>query len=164
MKEQHHDPLCAGVSMESGLEDRNNLRPAIPHRPRGHVSMESGLEDRNNILHPWMPGSACTVSMESGLEDRNNYRPPRGRPRRHPCLNGVRPRRPEQCGDWEAVEAYQIAVSMESGLEDRNNLQIIWVCQCRQTRLNGVRPRRPEQCAAQGLQGDAPSASQWSPA
>ena len=38
-----------GVSMKSGLEDRNNGRndsTAGPHEP---VSMKSGLEDRNNI-------------------------------------------------------------------------------------------------------------------
>ena len=37
------------VSMESGLEDRNNLpRLLWSKETRGHVSMESGLEDRNN--------------------------------------------------------------------------------------------------------------------
>ena len=61
------------------------------------------------------------VSMESGLEDRNNrrgayvvWRPDSG-------LNGVRPRRPEQC---------------EKGIE----------CLPNELGLNGVRPRRPEQC------------------
>ena len=39
----------------------------------GLVSMESGLEDRNNV--DLLDGPAVTVfhvSMESGLEDRNN--------------------------------------------------------------------------------------------
>ena len=37
------------VSMESGLEDRNNPpRMCLPADIEGHVSMESGLEDRNN--------------------------------------------------------------------------------------------------------------------
>ena len=78
--------------------------------------------------------------MESGLEDRNNfvvggYRPPDGK-----SLNGVRPRRPEQCEE-PADEGYrELLVSMESGLEDRNN-----------RRLTAVKPRV-----------DTPS--QWSPA
>ena len=42
------------VSMESGLEDRNNQCFVRPDRPRQSVSMESGLEDRNNtaLLRP----------------------------------------------------------------------------------------------------------------
>ena len=46
----------SGVSMKSGLEDRNNLRPY----PRSltlieGVSMKSGLEDRNNEAAPQDP-------------------------------------------------------------------------------------------------------------
>ena len=36
------------VSMESGLEGRNNDSAAAPTRPGELVSMESGLEGRNN--------------------------------------------------------------------------------------------------------------------
>ena len=38
------------VSMESGLEDRNNIRSFIKNRKSLRVSMESGLEDRNNCM------------------------------------------------------------------------------------------------------------------
>ena len=38
-----------------------------------NVSMESGLEDRNNTSpYPQARKTPPTVSMESGLEDRNN--------------------------------------------------------------------------------------------
>ena len=36
------------------------------------VSMESGLEDRNNERALGLGGCLVAVSMESGLEDRNN--------------------------------------------------------------------------------------------
>ena len=36
-------------------------------------------------------------------------------------LNGVRPRRPEQCSAADLVGESTAAVSMESGLEGRNN-------------------------------------------
>ena len=85
------------------------------------VSMESGLDGRNNGQ-----GTRCTflpepVSMESGLDGRNNspidwpqHTIPRG-------LNGVRPRWPEQYlyGDG-SVPLFDM-VSMESGLDGRNN-------------------------------------------
>ena len=61
-----------------------------------YVSMESGLEGRNN-LGVWtitMPG--WEVSMESGLEGRNNPTRSSPTPWKEPRLNGVRPRRPEQ--------------------------------------------------------------------
>ena len=61
------------------------------------------------------------VSMESGLEDRNNRRPHRNGNQTLERLNGVRPRRPEQCDDGGAEVLPQALVSMESGLEDRNN-------------------------------------------
>ena len=85
------------VSMESGLEDRNNrnrsrvdlcgdqglngVRPRRPEQsgtamqeptPCQPVSMESGLEDRNNRISGELAGMRKEVSMESGLEDRNN--------------------------------------------------------------------------------------------
>ena len=41
-------PRSGQVSMESGLEDRNNLMSSIPLTAGPRVSMESGLEDRNN--------------------------------------------------------------------------------------------------------------------
>ena len=109
--------------MESGLEGRNNLVTdrcmwVCPMR----VSMESGLEGRNNLLPlKILVPILQNVSMESGLEGRNNLGVASlvGGWRR--CLNGVRPRRPEQ---WvffghEAWSAQD--VSMESGLEGRNN-------------------------------------------
>ena len=85
------------VSMESGLEGRNNKsRPAINH-DHPPVSMESGLEGRNNVVrclfrrHPQVH-----VSMESGLEGRNNRPYSADEYSAYLCLNGVRPRRPEQ--------------------------------------------------------------------
>ena len=85
--------------MESGLEDRNNVPVngtlAIT---ADQVSMESGLEDRNNLArcayHHHQGGG---VSMESGLEDRNNAKIVMDFFRGSKSLNGVRPRRPEQC-------------------------------------------------------------------
>ena len=43
-----------------------------PEQDRWQVSMESGLEDRNNIRLDLQLGQQIHVSMESGLEDRNN--------------------------------------------------------------------------------------------
>ena len=65
--------LAAGVSMKSGLEDRNNIR-----------------EFFNNI------DEFYEVSMKSGLEDRNNPRRLRSLWVSMLCLNEVRPGRPEQ--------------------------------------------------------------------
>ena len=82
--------------------------------------MESGLEDRNNNFNINIAIRQVNVSMESGLEDRNNrYWSPNTR-RRCCRLNGVRPRRPEQC-PYGVVRDVRFTVSMESGLEDRNN-------------------------------------------
>ena len=84
--------------MESGLEDRNNSgSSADPEQISDRVSMESGLEDRNNR---WL-------SASYGIST--------------PGLNGVRPRRPEQCNISAAGSQCCGQVSMESGLEDRNN-------------------------------------------
>ena len=61
------------VSMESGLEGRNN--PHEPHQHRRYppsVSMESGLEGRNNAIAAEARAADKSVSMESGLEGRNN--------------------------------------------------------------------------------------------
>ena len=38
----------SGVSMESGLDGRNNGLHNVNHLHRGIVSMESGLDGRNN--------------------------------------------------------------------------------------------------------------------
>ena len=61
------------------------------------VSMESGLDGRNNVVAQRRRPTDLLVSMESGLDGRNNPCSPRvfwltliG------CLNGVRPRWPEQ--------------------------------------------------------------------
>ena len=60
------------VSMESGLDGRNNIglsgRVDIPQS----VSMESGLDGRNNSGDGKMLASDHGVSMESGLDGRNN--------------------------------------------------------------------------------------------
>ena len=61
------------VSMESGLEDRNNAAIEVPEMVQWqYVSMESGLEDRNNRRRRVRNPGPRNVSMESGLEDRNN--------------------------------------------------------------------------------------------
>ena len=59
--------------------------------------MESGLEGRNNLASQGHPSAAYrSVSMESGLEGRNNLYSPGSHSSPPTCLNGVRPRRPEQ--------------------------------------------------------------------
>ena len=64
--------------------------------------MESGLEGRNNLRDKILVDIPYErVSMESGLEGRNNWRKPSSVLWRTICLNGVRPRRPEQ---WLASE------------------------------------------------------------
>ena len=156
--------------MESGLEDRNNQ--AVPQTVRvgPWVSMESGLEDRNNFMVDLVKALEERVSMESGLEDRNNAWAWVRAVLWDACLNGVRPRRPEQLvGDWFAlgggvvglngvrprrpeqfggsstISVLRWRVSMESGLEDRNNRHSYWELRGSGHCLNGVRPRRPEQ-------------------
>ena len=90
------------------------------------VSMESGLEDRNNPYMGPVRKSLRAVSMESGLEDRNNAQPLHVRVHAHSSsLNGVRPRRPEQCPRTRTRRRRVPDVSMESGLEDRNNYRNI---------------------------------------
>ena len=85
------------VSMESGLRGRNN------HRARGRgvrafpVSMESGLRGRNNPSRTASATATPLVSMESGLRGRNNGYGQFQVPYAWVCLNGVRPKRPEQC-------------------------------------------------------------------
>ena len=86
------------VSMESGLDGRNNLVVLHSARLRVHVSMESGLDGRNNWREAltFMGITSVDVSMESGLDGRNNARAKiLGRLVRD-GLNGVRPRWPEQ--------------------------------------------------------------------
>ena len=56
------------------------------------------------------------------------------------CLNGVRPRWPEQCAASGEVGSARHRVSMESGLDGRNNLYEV------------------------AERGECTSASQWSPA
>ena len=85
--------------MKSGLEDRNNLEPAI-------AALEFVLE----------------VSMKSGLEDRNNLKELLA-DRRVCRLNEVRPGRPEQLLAHRATDCNE-PVSMKSGLEDRNNARL----------------------------------------
>ena len=66
-----------------------------------------------------------------------------------PCerLNGVRPSWPEQ--SWAAVADVAVAmVSMESGLVGRNNDDQAWSAIEEAYRLNGVRPSWPEQSGA----------------
>ena len=59
--------------------------------------MESGLEDRNNKISQCSACKRSAVSMESGLEDRNNTIDFLDTTLDGIGLNGVRPRRPEQC-------------------------------------------------------------------
>ena len=83
--------------MESGLEDRNNNGARTATAASLLVSMESGLEDRNNVRDARAHMEIrLSVSMESGLEDRNNPLMSHTYGRTIKCLNGVRPRRPEQ--------------------------------------------------------------------
>ena len=61
------------VSMESGLDGRNNCDLRLRDTLTPLVSMESGLDGRNNqspFLLRISPGQY--VSMESGLDGRNN--------------------------------------------------------------------------------------------
>ena len=60
------------VSMESGLEGRNNGAQQSMSESVGDVSMESGLEGRNNRDVTHAETWDQVVSMESGLEGRNN--------------------------------------------------------------------------------------------
>ena len=61
------------VSMESGLDGRNNRHPLHLRDQEREVSMESGLDGRNNAAVPPAKGlCARWVSMESGLDGRNN--------------------------------------------------------------------------------------------
>ena len=87
--------------MESGLEDRNNVAQELGGMTvTVQVSMESGLEDRNNRPKTAEFVFKDIVSMESGLEDRNNHTSRTHPGSRATCLNGVRPRRPEQLALW----------------------------------------------------------------
>ena len=134
------------VSMESGLEGRNN-EGLLTGRCRLPLSL-NGVRPRRPEQSADSPPAGLDqvlVSMESGLEGRNNGGAGNGvahcdRDR----LNGVRPRRPEQCAPRDRRAAPH-RVSMESGLEGRNNSPRK-LCGRRCVRsLNGVRPRRPEQ-------------------
>ena len=84
--------------MESGLDGRNN-RVEVAGGVTGWagVSMESGLDGRNNAKKIAPPTFGVpTVSMESGLDGRNNAAAEFATDFRTDCLNGVRPRWPEQ--------------------------------------------------------------------
>mgnify|MGYP000862090034 CR=1 FL=1 len=95
--ETHITPTQLHVSMESGLDGRNNVAcPEGQSAPERLVSMESGLDGRNNMAtHRW-PARVWRVSMESGLDGRNNR------------TAGF-------------VNERMSSVSMESGLDGRNN-------------------------------------------
>ena len=88
------------------------------------VSMESGLEDRNNQRLA-RKETACDTYGLNGVRPRRPEQSISGRhdqPRKKPVsLNGVRPRRPEQWFFTQTDEGRALWVSMESGLEDRNN-------------------------------------------
>ena len=66
-------------------------------------------------------GADGPVSMESGLEGRNNANSLSASSPSFSRLNGVRPRRPEQCPYSRSLGSDGPGVSMESGLEGRNN-------------------------------------------
>ena len=80
------------------------------------------------------------------------------------CLNGVRPRWPEQCGCEGQSRGTVVVVSMESGLDGRNNLRVHDPGQAVNQRLNGVRPRWPEQSIEAYQTAIELNTSQWSPA
>ena len=61
--------------------------------------------------------------MESGLDGRNNTTSTQNGSAKRNCLNGVRPRWPEQSLAARLQDAFRV-VSMESGLDGRNN---IWI-------------------------------------
>ena len=73
-------------------------------------------------FYHWDRAVYC-VSMESGLDGRNNNNSHQRTARHEQCLNGVRPRWPEQ---WSGMgqKAKARNVSMESGLDGRNNLPL----------------------------------------
>ena len=63
------------VSIESGLEGRNNHPQGTGHVHPRLVSIESGLEGRNNLrANRGCRRGGIRVSIESGLEGRNNGR------------------------------------------------------------------------------------------
>ena len=62
----------ANVSMESGLDGRNNRGQSHRSLPCMRVSMESGLDGRNNPPCCRPSRRRRGVSMESGLDGRNN--------------------------------------------------------------------------------------------
>ena len=85
------------------------------------VSMESGLEGRNNILELFKDEHSS--HSLNGVRPRRPEQFCRTGPTGWPesSLNGVRPRRPEQFDVVTEVEWGRLDVSMESGLEGRNN-------------------------------------------
>ena len=91
------EPAAGQVSMESGLDGRNNGGVDDLRSASDLVSMESGLDGRNNpASHSASPLRALRVSMESGLDGRNNERTKGNGWKWLLRLNGVRPRWPEQ--------------------------------------------------------------------
>ena len=69
----------------------------------------------------YVSSNMTSVSMESGLDGRNNGRGWNPSDPCSPCLNGVRPRWPEQSSLGLDRDYDVNAVSMESGLDGRNN-------------------------------------------
>ena len=104
------------------------------------------------------------VSMESGLDGRNNSRRTSSLIRAGTCLNGVRPRWPEQSCRVGSDNDESALVSMESGLDGRNNLGRHSITRTGSSCLNGVRPRWPEQYIARVVAEGRVWESQWSPA
>ena len=86
----------ATVSMESGLDGRNNYVHFLAVGSAPSVSMESGLDGRNNSEAWNSLWLRKEVSMESGLDGRNNQ-------------------------DFVPAFVQGGVVSMESGLDGRNN-------------------------------------------
>ena len=112
---------CRVVSMESGLDGRNNY--VYCGSIHAQVHRLNGVRPRwPEQLGEWRDQREQSrwVSMESGLDGRNNSPSPSSEFLSSGGLNGVRPRWPEQC----VREIHQHAagcVSMESGLDGRNN-------------------------------------------
>ena len=110
------------------------------------VSIESGLEGRNNGVPRRRGGTHHRVSIESGLEGRNNRSSvPRLRTRRI-RLNRVRPRRPEQCRNRTRRMGHRRRLNRVRPRRPEQCCKLGSV-PSNADGLNRVRPRRPEQSA-----------------
>ena len=121
-------PTASQAAMEPGLEDRENVGPALSaSEPVGVAAMEPGHEDRENLPSHARRSPRSRAAMEPGHEDRED-------------------RRSLRTSSPSAVAA------MEPGHEDRESAQVCgsrfrWRCR------NGARSRRPETLRAACARG-----------